>query len=406
MIRVLAVLRPAALALLFPLAVLAQPPVPTLDAPPSAPAQAAQPPTIPAPPQIAAKAWILVDAHTGRVIAEHEADTRLAPASITKMMTGYVLSREIAAGKVKWEDKAHITPNAWAQNPQFVGSSLMWVDVNSDVALKDLYYGLVISSGNDASVAIAEHLAGAEDSFAEMMNQEAARLGMSNSHFMNSHGLPDPQHYTTARDLATLSRAMINDHPLDYAVYGERYFTFNNIRQMNRNELLGEPGVDGIKTGHTADAGYCLVSSAVRDGMRLVAVVLGTQSRVARTEESRKLLGYGFRFYETRALFEPGKALQTAKVWSGASDSVELGVGRAVPVTFQRGRGGELQAEFVVDPVIEAPLAEGAKLGKVVVRLGDEVVLEEPLVAIDGVEEGNWFRVLWDSLTLFFLNLF
>jgi D-alanyl-D-alanine carboxypeptidase (penicillin-binding protein 5/6) len=364
---------------------------------------------IPAPPRIAAKAWFLVDATTGKVIMEENADERLAPASLTKMMTGYVLSQEIANGKVKWEDTVHITHNSWAQNPQFIGSSLMWVDINSDVSLKDLYYGLVISSGNDASVAIAEHLAGSEESFAEMMNNQAARLGMSNSHFMNSHGLSDPQHFTTARDLATLARAMINDHPADYAVYADRYFTYNNIRQMNRNELLGEPGVDGIKTGHTDEAGYCLVSSAQRDGMRLIAVVLGAGSRLARTDESRKMLAYGFRFYETIKVLAANTAVtaEPVKVWAGAQAAVEVGAAHDIHVTIPRGRGAELKAAAVdLAPGIKAPVEAGQTLGSVSITLGDEEILREPLTALGSVERGGFFRVFWDSLLLFFLQVF
>jgi D-alanyl-D-alanine carboxypeptidase (penicillin-binding protein 5/6) len=378
---------------------------PTLNAP-AAPA-VAQAPIIPAPPAVAARAWILLDAGTGKVITEHNADERLAPASLTKMMTGYVLSEAIRTGKVKWEDTVRITPNSWAQNPLFTGSSLMWVDINSDVSYRDLYYGLVISSGNDASVAIAEGLAGSEDAFADLMNQQATRLGLANTHFVNSHGLPHPEHYTTARDLATLSRAMIADHPQDYAVYAQTHYSYNSIRQMNRNELLGEPGVDGIKTGHTEEAGYCLVSSAERDGMRLVAVVLGTASRAARTEESRKLLGYGFRFYETPQVLAAGTQVAEVRVWSGAAETVGLGVAQAVRVTVPRGRAGELKAMAIdIERGIEAPIAAGQVLGQVSVTLGEEELLRVPLVALQAVEEAGFFTRFWDTLVLFFMKLF
>jgi D-alanyl-D-alanine carboxypeptidase (penicillin-binding protein 5/6) len=363
-------------------------------------------PLVPAPPQIAARAYLLVDAHSGKVIVEHNADERLAPASLTKMMTGYVLSQQVGDGKLKWEDTAHISHNAWAQNPVFAGSSLMWVEVDTDVSLRDLYYGVVISSGNDASVAIAEHLAGSEDSFADMMNLHAERLGMTNSHFVNSHGLPHPEHYTTARDLAILAKAMIFDHPEDYAVYAERYFTYNNIRQMNRNELLGEEGVDGIKTGHTSEAGYCLVSSAERDGMRLIAVVMGADSRLARKEESRKLLAYGSRFFETRKLFAAGDVVQNAKVWAGAADQAALGVSRDIYLTVPRGQFESLEASSTIDSVIKAPVEQGSEHGTLVVKLGEEELLAEPLRAVSGVERGSFFRVIWDSLVLFFLKLF
>lgn len=366
---------------------------------------------VPAPPSIAARAWILVDADSGKVLMEHDADERMGPASLTKMMTGYVLSEAVRTGKVKWEDKAHISHAAWAQNPVFAGSSLMWVDIDTDVSLSDLYHGLVISSGNDASVAIAEHLAGSEEAFAAVMNEQAARLGMKNTHFVNSHGLPDPNHYTTARDLAILARAMIEDHPEDYAVYAQQYFTYNNIRQMNRNELLGEPGVDGIKTGHTKEAGYCLVTSAKRDGMRLIAVVLGTDSKLARKEESRKMLGYGFRFYETVKVLSAGQAVGDApqKVWAGDHDGIRLGVASDLVVTVPRGRAAELHASYVLDEgyrAIKAPVDAGQHMGRVVVDLDAEPVAEAPLVALDTVGRGGFFRVLWDNLMLFFLRLF
>lgn len=392
------------LALLFaPLCSIAQTPSPA----PAPAKQESSAPIIPAPPQIAGTAWILLDADTGTVITEHAADERLPPASLTKMMTGYVLSEAIREGKVRWEDTVRITPNSWAQNPLFVGSSLMWVDIDSDVSYRDLYYGVVISSGNDSSVAIAEGLAGSEDAFADLMNQHARRLGLTNTHYMNSHGLPHPEHYTTARDLATLSRAMIVDHPEDYAVYAHTHFSYNDIRQMNRNELLGEPGVDGIKTGHTSEAGFCLVSSAKRDGMRLIAVVMGTASRAARTEESRKLLGYGFRFYETAQVLAPGASVTPVRVWGGAAESVELGVARGLHVTVPRGRAAELQAMAIdILPGIEAPVEAGTQLGRVSVTLDGKEILSEPLVALGTVEEGGFFTRFWDALVLFFLQLF
>ncbi len=393
------------LALLLP-AMLVAAQTATPDAPP-APAAASSAPIIPAPPEIAARAWVLVDADTGAVITEHAADERMAPASLTKMMTGYVLSEAIRTGKVKWEDTVRITPNSWAQNPAFIGSSLMWVEINTDVSYRDLNYGLVISSGNDASVAIAEGLAGSQDAFADMMNQQAARLGLTNSHFMNAHGLPDPQHYTTARDLATLSRAMIVDHPEDYAVYAQTHFSYNNIRQMNRNELLGEPGVDGIKTGHTAEAGFCLVSSAKRGDMRLIAVVLGTASRAARTEESRKLLTYGFSFYETVTVLKPGAKVGTARVWGGAADSVDLGVAKGVHVTVPRGRAKDIKALALdMHTALEAPVTVSQELGRVSVSLDDKEIRSEPLVALQPVEAGGFFTRFWDALVLFFLQLF
>lgn len=360
---------------------------------------------IPAPPTVAARAHILIDANSADVIAENNADERLAPASLTKMMTGYILSEEVAAGHVSWDDLVTVSPNAWAQNPVFAGSSLMWIEVGTEVALRDLFYGLVISSGNDASVAIAEHLTGSEEAFAGMMNQYAARLGMVNTRFVNSHGLPDPGHYTTARDMALLARAVVSDHPDDYAVYSEREFRFNDIKQMNRNELLGEEGVDGLKTGYTQDAGYCLVSSAQRSGMRLVSVVMGTQSRQGRRNESRKLLGYGFRFFETRHLFTNAQVLHTARVWSGKQESVTLGIGSEVWLTLPRGSFEALKDHTTIDNVIRAPLASGQTLGNVLLRLDEEVVFDRPLMALQDVESAGVLRQLWDSLVLFVMRL-
>ena len=361
----------------------------------------------PEPPSIAAKAYILIDAHSGRVLAEQNADERMGPASLTKMMTGYVLSEQVANGQVSWNDTTHVSSNAWAQNPVFEGSSLMWIQVDTDVSLIDLYRGLVISSGNDASVAIAEHLAGSEDAFAGLMNQQAQRLGMSNTHFVNAHGLPDEAHYTTARDLATLARAMVFDHPEDYAIYSERTYTYNNIRQGNRNELLGQLGVDGIKTGHTEDAGYCLVTSAEQDGMRLISVMLGTDSKRARKEETRKLLAWGQRFFETRKLFaDTSAALAEAKVWAGADKSVQLGVENGIYVTVGRGQFDLLEAKTTVEPVVMAPVTAGTELGRVSVMVGEQEVANLPLVARVDVPEAGFFAALWDKLVLFVLQLF
>jgi len=362
---------------------------------------------VPAPPQVAAKAYILMDAATGTVLAEHEADLQLHPASLTKMMTSYILAREITEGRVSADDKVVISNNAWSQNPIFAGSSLMYIEPGMEVAVSDLERGIIISSGNDATLAIAEHLAGSEDVFAEMMNTTAAKLGMTNTFYVNSHGLPDPQHLTTARDLAILARAAIRDYPEHYAIYKERDFTFNNIRQDNRNMLLGEdPTVDGIKTGHTDDAGYCLVASAQREGMRLIAVVMGTASKRARANESRALLNYGFRFYETATPVAAMTELARPRVWKGKADHVAVGVLDDLQLTVQRGRAEALEPEVVLDEPLQAPLAVGDRVGTLTLTLDGKTVLQQPVTALAAVEAGGFFARLWDTILMFFSELF
>jgi D-alanyl-D-alanine carboxypeptidase (penicillin-binding protein 5/6) len=360
---------------------------------------------IPAAPSVAASAYLLMDANSGQVLIEHNADERVPPASLTKLMTSYVLSYELERGEVSNDDMVTISKNAWAQNPIFNGSSLMWIEVGKQVALHDLHKGVVISSGNDASVAVAEHVAGSEDAFAGIMNQHAGMLGMSNSHFMNSHGLPDPEHYTSARDLALLAKAIIG-FPQEYALYSEREFIYNGIRQSNRNGLLwSDPSVDGLKTGHTAEAGYCLVTSAKRDGMRLISVVMGASGERARERETQKLLSYGFRYFETHHLYAAGSELTRSKVWKGDSDTVILGVQKDVYMTIPRGKSEALDAQLIVDEVLTAPIAADEEYGELVVSLDGAEKVRVPLVALEAVEEGGIFKRLWDSIVLFFLNL-
>lgn len=366
----------------------------------------AAPAIIPAPPKIAASGYILMDANSGKVIVEHNADEKLPPASLTKLMTSYVLSYELEEGNVSNDDMVTISKNAWAQNPIFAGSSLMWIEVGKQVKLKDLHRGIVISSGNDASVAVAEHLAGSESAFADVMNQHARILGMTNSHFVNSHGLPDPDHYMTARDLALLSKAILQ-FPAEYALYSERDYTYNNIRQTNRNRLLWkDESVDGLKTGHTEAAGYCLVTSAKRAGMRLISVVMGASSQSARERETQKLLSYGFRYFETHELYNAGDQLTESKLWAGAEDTFELGVERDISLTIPRGQEKALEAVMNIDEVVKAPVTKGKEYGELVVSLNDEVLLREPLIALQSVEQGGLFKRLWDGIMLFFKGLF
>ena len=348
-----------------------------------------------------------MDAQSGHVLVERNADQPLPPASLTKLMTSYVLAYELAEGRVSVEDEVLISENAWAQNPIFAGSSLMWIEAGKRVKLEDLHRGVVISSGNDASVAIAEHLAGSESAFADVMNGHAAALGMGGSHFVNSHGLPDPDHYVTARDLAFLANALISRFPVEYALYKEREFSYNDIPQYNRNRLLMEdPSVDGLKTGYTEEAGYCLVASAKRDGMRLISVVMGTDSIRSRESESRKLLNYGFRFYQTHELYQAGEETATTRLWQGQREQLALGVADQIYLTIPRGRNDDLEAVMEVDEVITAPVARGDVFGQLRVSLDGEELVSVPLIALQSVEQSGFFARLWDHILMLLAQLF
>ncbi|RDX35325.1 D-alanyl-D-alanine carboxypeptidase [Kangiella sp. HD9-110m-PIT-SAG06] len=358
----------------------------------------------PAKPSVDASSWLLMDYETGQIILEQNADQQLPPASLTKMMTSYIIADQLHKGNIKDEDKVLISENAWAQNPKLKGSSLMFVEVNKYVTVEDLHRGIVIQSGNDASIAMAEHIAGSEDGFADLMNQYAKRLGMSSTHFMNSTGLPHEQHQTTARDLAKLARALISDFPEDYSLYAEREFVYNGITQKNRNELLGDTtlGVDGIKTGHTEAAGYCLVSSAEKQGMRLISVVMGTDSMGDRASESRKLLNYGFRFYTNVKAFAAGKALKQAEVWKGEEEQVGVGLAQAAVLTVLKSEKDQLKANYKLNGKLIAPIKKGQVVGEVYFNMGDKVVKRMPMVALDSVEEAGILGRMWDSMALWF----
>ncbi|MDR5901244.1 D-alanyl-D-alanine carboxypeptidase family protein [Halomonas icarae] len=356
---------------------------------------------IPAPPQLAASSWILMDADSGRVLAEHNADERLPPASLTKLMTAYLVERELDRGNISMDDRVPVSENAWR-----TGGSKMFIEVGTEVSIRDLLYGIIIQSGNDASVAVAEYLAGGEAPFADLMNQHADRLGMINTSFRNATGLPAEDHYSTARDLARLSRHIIEDYPEHYKIYAEKYFTYSDIRQPNRNRLLWrDPSVDGLKTGHTEEAGYCLVASAKRDDMRLISVVMGTNSEEARAQETQKLISYGFRYFETLKLYDRGSVLNTPRVWGGEINELRVGVDSDVVMTVPRARNDELTAKLDIQADIEAPVQQGDRVGTLEVRLGDELVGERPLVALETVEEGGFIKKLIDQVQRFFSNL-
>lgn len=350
----------------------------------------------PSAPTVAAKAYVLVDYDSGRILAEQNADQRLPPASITKLMTSYVVSHELQAGNIKLDDDVLISEKAW----RMVGSR-SFIEVNTKVSVEALLRGMIVQSGNDAAVALAEHIAGSEEVFAQMMNQYAQQLGMVNTHYKNATGLPDPEHYTTARDIAILSAALIRDFPEHYEWYSEKEFTYNGITQHNRNKLLWrDNSVDGLKTGHTDEAGYCLASSAKRGDMRLVSVVLGTRSENARAQESQKLLNYGFRFFETHKLYQAADSITDTKVWKGAESQLALGLANGLSVTVPRGRYADLVASTHIQTPVIAPVQAGTQLGEVEIRLDDEVIAKRPLVALTTVESGSWWRQIIDSILL------
>ncbi len=365
---------------------------------------------IPSPPALAASSYILMDADSGRVLVEHNAHQTLPPASLTKLMTAYVAENELAAGNITVDEEVLISEKAWK-----MGGSTMFIEVGERVPVEQLLKGIIIVSGNDASVAIAEHLAGSEEAFAEVMNGTAAALGMTNTHFMNSSGWPAEDHYTTATDLAKLARATIYQHPGRYGIYAEKYFQYGKDkktgkllgRQPNRNRLLwSNSAVDGLKTGHTEAAGYCLVTSAAKDGRRLITVVMGAKSEKSRASETQKLLTYGFRFFENAQVKRGGETLETLRVWKGTTNQVAVGVSEDIVVTVPRGQSGHLTATMELNPTLEAPLRQGEVLGEVKVMLGDELIEQVPVVALQTVEEGGFFKRLWDSILMFVYSLF
>lgn len=367
----------------------------------SAPAVLAEP-IIPSPPQLAASSYIMMDAETGHILVSHNADERLPPASLTKLMTSYIAEREVIEGRMELSDESLISVNAWR-----TGGSRMFIQEGRNVSIEDLLRGIIIQSGNDASVAMAEHIAGSEEMFAQMMNMYAERMGLTNTHFTNSTGLPDPNQYTSASDMAILSRHIIYDNAQFYPLYAERSFTFNNITQANRNTLLGRnPAVDGLKTGHTTEAGYCLVASAEQDGMRLITVVMGTSSDEARSQETQKLLTYGFRYYQTAQIHDAGAALYNSRVWAGTESELALGLEEDLKLTIARGAEHSLRTILNIDPVIKAPIEVGQVLGELVVRNGDEELVRRPLLALEAVEPSGFMSRLWDNILLFFYSLF
>jgi D-alanyl-D-alanine carboxypeptidase (penicillin-binding protein 5/6) len=359
---------------------------------------------LPPPPSLAAKSWVLMDVASGAVLVNHEGSVRLPPASLTKLMTSHVAALELQRGRLKENDLVLVSEKAWR-----MGGSKMFIRVGNQVAVKDLLQGIIVQSGNDASIALAEHIAGGEDTFAAMMNDEAKRLGLADTRFVNATGWPAEGHYSSALDMAKLARAIILEDPAHYALYKEKEFVWNDIRQPNRNLLLWrDPSVDGLKTGHTEEAGYCLVASAERNGQRLIAVVFGTTSEEARAQETAKLLGYGFNFFESKVFYRQGETIQTVEVWKGAASSVKVGVASNFAAALPKRAAGGYQARVVLLAGERiAPIEKGAALGRVeLVNAEGKVVSQAPLVALESVEQGGFFRRLWDGLRLFFRGLF
>ena len=365
---------------------------------PQAPSPRSLPTVTPAPPSVGGTAWILVDDATGQVLAGHNEETRVEPASITKIMTSYVVSAELAAGKISLEDDVPISEHAWRGGGAGTDGSTSFLPVNSKVKLADLLRGMIVQSGNDASIALAEHVAGSEPAFAELMNTYAARLGLEDTHYVNSHGLSAPDHYSTAHDIARLSQALIHDYPEDYAYYALKEFTFNGIRQYNRNSLLWQDdSVDGIKTGHHSAAGYCLAASARRGEQRLISVVMGSSSEKQRATDSLALLNWGFRFFETHKLYDAGQEVSAPKLWKGEHPALSLGLEAPLLLTVPRGRYAEVKAEMDLPRNLVAPFSAGQAVGTLRLSLDDKLLVERPLVTLSDAPQGGFFKRISDG---------
>lgn len=376
---------------------LAQSPQP---APAPAPAPAPEVAT-PPPPSITGTAWILMDYETGQVLAGENIDERVEPASITKVMTSYVIASELEAGRISEDDQVMMTENAWRKGGAGTGGSFSGFEVNQTAPLLDMEIGMAVQSGNDAAIALAEHVAGTEEAFASLMNAHAQRLGMTSSHFVNSHGLSEENHYSTARDLAVLGRSIIRDFPDIYAHNKIREFTVGPITQRNRNLLLWrDDAVDGIKTGHHSGAGYCLMASAQRGDQRLISVVMGSTSEAQRANDSMALLNWGFRFFETHRLYDAGEELATQRIWKGRDNELSLGLAEPLLVSTARGKYEQLQPSMDLPATLVAPVEEGQVMGTVRVMLDGEVVAERPLVALQAVERAGFFKRLWHEFLM------
>jgi len=362
---------------------------------------------LPDAPKINAKAWIVIDADTGYVIAEHNADETLPPASLAKMMTTYIASNEIAENRLKEDDLVLISDNAWELGGAKTDGSTMFLSPRSKVSVIDLMHGVIIQSGNDAAIALAEHISGGETAFADNMNYQAELLGMTNTHYTNATGLPAEGMVTTARDLTIIAQAIINEHPEYYSIYSEKYFSHNNINQPNRNRLLWrDSSIDGLKTGHTEAAGYCLVTSSERRGMRLISAVLGAKSDESRARESQKLFSYGFRHFETKTIYSVGEVIkENAALWYGEEDFINLTIADDITLTYPKGEKKNLSAKITVDNEIKAPITAGQILGNLNVTLDGKAMINVPLVAEKAIPQAGFLSRIFDWILLFFTKL-
>lgn len=368
----------------------------------SNPSKQSPPVIIPSPPNVNSKAYILIDANSGKVIAEKNSEMSLPPASLTKVMTLYVVSKALANNQIHLDDTVRVSKNAWK-----IGGSRMFVKEGQMVTIEDLLKGIIVDSGNDACVALAEHLGGSERGFTELMNVQAKNLGMNNSHFTDTTGLPNKDLYTTAKDLAILSRAIVNDYPQYYHWYKEKWFTFNGIRQPNRNRLLWRDSqVDGIKTGHTNNAGYCLISSAKRNDMRLIAVVLNAPSESTRADDSERLINYGFRFFETHQLYKANQPISKVKLYKGNNKKLSLGLNRDSFITIPSGQYKRLVVTSNVPEFIEAPITKGQKIGELIVKFEDKVIETQPLYALSDEKSGGFYTRAVGAMQIMFTKWF
>ncbi len=354
--------------------------------------------TTPKPPKLDADSYLLMDFNSEKLLVEFNVDKQVEPASITKMMTAYVVFSELKAGNLSMDDKVLVSEKAWR-----TGGSKMFIEINKRISVTDLIHGMIVQSGNDACIALAEHIAGSEETFADLMNQHAQKIGMKNSHFMNATGLPADDHKITAMDAAKLAKAIIVNFPNYYEIFSQKEFTFNKITQHNRNTLLWrDPSVDGFKTGHTQAAGYCLVSSAKRNGMRLIAVVMGTESQKARADESQKLFNYGYRFFETNLLYKGNEKRVNIEVWKGDLENIDLGLSKDLYITIPRGQYKNLKAKVDMPNYVEAPIQKGQKIGTLNIKLDGELVTSRDLVALKNIAAGGWWTRTTDSMGLWF----